>query len=92
MKRFFFISILLLFVYSCKEFSNKPHNSDALQDSIQLYIGKANDFTKSDDEVVAYLDKASSFIKSQERDSVYFINKFYLAFIYDNVGKSDQFK
>ncbi|WP_291115027.1 tetratricopeptide repeat-containing sensor histidine kinase [Flavobacterium sp. UBA6135] len=92
MKRFFFISILLLFVYSCKEFSNKPHNSDALQDSIQLYIGKANDFTKSDDEVVAYLDKASSFIKSQERDSIYFINKFYVAFIYDNVGKSDQFK
>jgi len=92
LKRFFFISILLLFVYSCKEFSNKPHNSDALQDSIQLYIGKANDFTKSDDEVVAYLDKASSFIKSQERDSIYFINKFYVAFIYDNVGKSDQFK
>ncbi|GGD20990.1 hypothetical protein GCM10011343_09330 [Flavobacterium orientale] len=92
LKRFFFISILLLFVYSCKEFSNRPHNSDALQDSIQLYIGKANDFTKSDDEVVAYLDKASSFIKSQERDSIYFINKFYVAFIYDNVGKSDQFK
>lgn len=92
LKRFFFISILLLFVYSCKEFSNKPHNRDTLQDSIRFYIGKANDFTKSDDEVVGYLDKASSFIKSHERDSIYFINKFHVAFIYDNVGKSDQFK
>mgnify|MGYP006201590303 CR=1 FL=1 len=79
MKRFFIISILLLFVYSCKEFSSKPHNSDALQDSIQLYIDKANDFTKSDDEVVKYLYKANSFIKLQEQDSIYFVNKFKVA-------------
>lgn len=92
LKRFFFIFILLLFAYSCKEFSSKPHNSDALQDSIQLYIDKANDFTKSDDEVVKYLYKANSFIKSQEQDSIYFVNKFKVAFIYDNLGKSDQFK
>ena len=92
MKRFFFISILLSLFIACKDFSTTKEKNSAIQDSIQLYIKKAYNFDSPDSEVVDYLVKANELIKTQPRDSLFFKNKIYVAFIYDNIGKKESFK
>src|SRR5690606_15982703 len=42
--------------------------------------------------VIQYLNKAEDLVKTLPRDSIYFKNKIYIAFIYDNIGKKQEFK
>ncbi len=92
MKRFFFIFPFLLFVCSCTEFSSSTSNPDVLQDSIRFYIAQADEYPKSDQEVLSNLEKATSILQLQPKDSLYFVNQFYVGFIYDNIGKKESFK
>lgn len=92
MRRFFILLIVQISFFACSDFSSTKEDSIAIQDSIQHYIGKANDFDIPESEVVQYLNKAEDLVKTIPRDSVYFKNKIYVAFIYDNIGKKQEFK
>jgi signal transduction histidine kinase len=79
-------------VFACNNISSTKENNSAIQDSIQYYIQNAHNFELPENEVVQSLNKAQDLIKTLPRDSVYFKNKIYVAFIYDNIGKKQEFK
>lgn len=89
-KVFFYLFYCLLIVSCTPKKSNQDSNSDA--DSISIYIDKAFDFSLTDKEVFETTNKAYELLKKQKQDSTYIKNNFYVAFSYDNIGKSDLFK
>lgn len=92
MKRFFVFIIFLIVLFACNNISSTKENSSATQDSIQQYIESAHNFDLPENEVIQYLNKAEDLVKTLPRDSIYFKNKIYIAFIYDNIGKKQEFK
>ncbi|HRE76463.1 MAG TPA: ATP-binding protein [Flavobacterium sp.] len=92
MKRFFVFIIFLIVAFACDNISSNKESNSAIQDSIQLYIQNAHNFELPENEVIQSLNKAQDLIKTLPRDSVYFKNKIYVAFIYDNIGKKQEFK
>lgn len=92
MKRFFIFIIFLIVLFACNHISSNRENSRAKQDSIQQYIEKANNFDLPEREVIQYLNKAEDLVKTLPKDSIYFKNKIYVAFIYDNIGEKQEFK
>lgn len=92
MKRFFVFIFFIILAFACNNISSTKENNSATQDSIQLYIQNAHNFELPENEVVQSLNKAQDLIKTLPRDSVYFKNKIYVAFIYDNIGKKQEFK
>jgi len=92
LKRFFVFIIFLIVLFACNNISSTKENSSATQDSIQQYIESAHNFDLPENEVIQYLNKAEDLVKTLPRDSIYFKNKIYIAFIYDNIGKKQEFK
>lgn len=92
MKSFFVLLFFLFTLLACDDFSSNKEKNSATQDSIQLYIEKANNFELQQSEAVQYLEKAESLVETLPKDSIYFKNKIYVAFIYDNIGKKEEFK
>lgn len=92
LKRFIFFIITLTVFFGCKDISYNKEKNNATIEKIQFYIEKANNFDIEEKEVIENLDSAEELIKSLPRDSTYFKNKIYVAFIYDNIRKKEQFK
>ncbi len=91
MKRFFLflISIVLL---SCENHSFIKERNKSLQDSISLFIEKANNYEIPKSKALEHLVKAESLVNSLPKDSLYFKNKIYVGFIYFNLGIKDKYK
>lgn len=91
MKRFFLflISIVLL---SCENHSFIKERNKSLQDSISLFIEKANNYDIPKSKALEHLVKAESLVNVLPKDSLYFKNKIYVGFIYFNLGIKDKYK
>jgi len=89
----FFCFILLILVVGCKKTSTKSLGANIhLQDSINYYIQSANDFSKSEKQIIRQLSKAEYLTELQDIDSLYITNKYYIGFVYDNIGQHKKFK
>jgi signal transduction histidine kinase/Tfp pilus assembly protein PilF len=92
LKRFFCV-IMLFLVFGCKKSSTKSVGANIhLQDSISYYIQSANDFSKSEKQIIQQLSRAERLTEEQDIDSLYITNKYYIGFIYDNIGQHKKFK
>lgn len=89
----FFCFILLILAVGCNKTSTKSVGASVrLQDSITYYIQSANDFSKSEKQIIQQLSKAERLTEVQDIDSLYITNKYYIGFIYDNIGQHKKFK
>lgn len=92
MRVFFLLPIIVFFFFSCSDSRNSNLSSDIKKDSIDFYLKKAFDFSLSNEEIEKNTLNAQRLIKQTKIDSAYILNNFYVAFSYDNIGKSDLFK
>lgn len=89
----FFCFVLIMIAIGCNQSVKKNSSLEKqLQDSISYYIQYANDFSKPENQILQNLKKAEKLVNIQENDSLNLTNKFYIAFIYDNIGQSGKFK
>lgn len=89
----FFCFILVLIAYGCNQSDTPSLNAkQQIQDSIAYYLKSANDFSKPEKQILQNLEKADKLVNLQEIDSLNLVNKFYIAFIYDNIGQPEKFK
>lgn len=92
LKRFFFISIVLVLNGCTQSSSKKSITKNEVQDSISYYLKSANDFSKAEKQILAQLSKAEKLVDAQDIDSLSITNQIYIAFIYDNIGQHKKFK
>lgn len=92
MKVFFLLLLLVFSFFSCSDKRNSNLNSDIKKDSIDFYLKKAFDFSLSNEEIEKNTQNAQRLLKQTKIDSTYILNNFYIAFSYDNIGKSELFK
>lgn len=91
LKSFIFYSFVILLL-SCENQSSLKEKNKNLQDSINLFIEKANNYEISESNALENLVKAESLVNILDKDSLYFKNKVYVGFIYYNLGKKDKYK
>ncbi|WP_396153824.1 hypothetical protein, partial [Flavobacterium sp.] len=91
MKRFFLFFIFSLFLACDKYSSNDGKNKQSL-DSISMYLDKTNNYELPEATALEYLAKTESLVNALPKDTLYFRNKVYVAFMYYNWGKNDKFK
>lgn len=91
MKRFFLFLIIIVLL-SCENHSFIKERNKSLQDSISLFIEKANNYEIPKSKALEHLVKAESLVNSLPKDSLYFKNKIYVGFIYFNLGIKDKYK
>ncbi|UPQ80274.1 sensor histidine kinase [Flavobacterium azooxidireducens] len=91
MKRFYLLFFILLLI-ACTDFSSNKEINSATQDSITLYLERANDYVMPKPKALEYLYKAENLVKTLPKDSIYFTNKIYVGFIYYNLEKKEEFK
>lgn len=92
LKRFFCFTLVLIII-GCNQSDKKNRSTNKqIQDSISYYIQSANDFSKSEKHILQNLEKAEKLVNFQETDSLNLTNKFYIAFIYDNINQQEKFK
>jgi signal transduction histidine kinase len=88
----FLISFFILLLIACSNFSSNKEATTATQDSIKIYLERANDYAISKHKALEYLSKADYLVKTLPKDSIYFTNKIYVGFIYYNLDKKEEFK
>jgi len=91
LKSFLFFTFLNLFL-GCKDYSNRTLSNNKVQDSISHYIDLAYDVEYNSEEDLNYIKKAEYFNNRRLTDSLYFINNFYISFIYFNYGLNNEYK
>lgn len=91
MKRFF-LFLFCLVLLSCENHSFIKEKNKSLQDSISLFIEKANNYELPEAKALEHLVKAESLVNVLPKDSLYFKNKVYVGFIYYNLGNKEKYK
>lgn len=92
MKRIIYITILFVFITSCKDKANTFKQADLLPDSLSLYFAKADNTALLQTERIASIQKASILIQKQKQDSLYLKNLFKIANLYYNMGEMESYK
>lgn len=77
---------------SCENHSFIKEKNKSLQDSISLFIEKANNYELPEAKALEHLVKAESLVNVLPKDSLYFKNKVYVGFIYYNLGNKEKYK
>jgi tetratricopeptide (TPR) repeat protein len=77
---------------SCENHSFIKERNKSLQDSISLFIEKANNYEIPKSKALEHLVKAESLVNALPKDSMYFKKKVYVGFIYYNLGNKEKYK
>ncbi|WP_156900333.1 tetratricopeptide repeat-containing sensor histidine kinase [Flavobacterium filum] len=84
--------LFCLVLLSCENHSFIKEKNKSLQDSISLFIEKANNYELPEAKALEHLVKAESLVNVLPKDSLYFKNKVYVGFIYYNLGNKEKYK
>lgn len=92
MRKTFYILLLLITFFSCTK-KNSQNQAVALQeDSLTVYLSKANDFNSSSGIRKLYIQKAFAIIENQPNDSLHRVNLFRVANRYYNLNDWEKYQ
>lgn len=92
LKKIFYIPLILLLVFSCTKKNSNINSLNSSEDSLSVFLEKANDYNLKTSKREDYNQKAFALILDQEKDSIRQVNLFRVANRYYNLNNFEGYK
>ena len=92
MKNVFYIILLLIVFFACNKTNTFNQTTSSSEDSLAIYLSKANDFSSSQKKRQEYIQKSFTIIISLPNDSINRVNLFRVANRYYNINNWKAYK